>query len=216
MKKTLLFDFSKTILFPKDSKYKGSLNSLHKENKDKKGYKFWDHFYVNEDLLFYLAKNAQSFNCHIFTTGRIQETSEVQTIIPKVFQQTFTVADINIKKDDSRSYLYIAKKLDLSPQEITFIDDSQTNIKAAQKAKFDAIHFTNNQELITNLEVIKLYITLFSEYKKLLEYQKVHPKEIKEVNSVKIQIKSNLEKLLSTYPNQEAKALVKLIVKEIK
>lgn len=216
MKKTLLFDFSKTILFPKNTKYNGSLNSLHQENKDKKDYKFWDFFYVNEDLLFYLAKNAQIFNCHIFTTGRIQETPEVQTIIPKVFHHIYTVADIKIKKDDPKSYLYISKKLNLSPQEITFIDDSEKNIKAAKKAKFDVIHFANNQDLITNLEIIKIYITLFAEYKKLLEYQKVHPKEKKEINVIKLKIKEHLEKLIPDYPNQEAKALTSLITKETK
>jgi hypothetical protein len=54
MIKVLLFDFSRTLLFPTDNNYKGELNPLHAQLSQTPDYDFNKHFFLNTELLKYL------------------------------------------------------------------------------------------------------------------------------------------------------------------
>ncbi|MBI2011182.1 HAD-IA family hydrolase [Candidatus Daviesbacteria bacterium] len=153
MIKTILFDFSRVILLPKDENYLGGLNDLHKKLKSALGYSLIDYLYLNEPLLKKLKNFKDKFNLCIFTTGTIQNEKPLREILDKIFLDIFTVSNIG-PKTDPNSYLKIAGIINAPPEEILFIDDQLKNTKAAKEAGLQTIHFQSNDQLFKDLDLL--------------------------------------------------------------
>lgn len=154
---TLISDFSKVLLFVKDKKYSGKLNALNRQLAQEKGdYSFFDYFELNTDLLdFYtLLKKKYSISLNIFTTGTIQENEQLQPFLYPLFENVFSANNLGLNKENSQSYIVLAKKLSAVPRKILYIDDNSTNIEAAQQAGMNAVLYTNNVTI--QKEVLRL------------------------------------------------------------
>lgn len=57
-----------------------------------------------------------------------------------------------LKKPEPEIFNLMAERYDLLPTETIFIDDNLNNIATAQKLGFDAIHFSNTQKLLADLQ----------------------------------------------------------------
>lgn len=152
MIKTLLLDFSRTLLLPK-SPYSGKLNDLYRSIISKE-YHFYDHFILNEELLNYLKPLKDKYTLAIYTTDIIQNDPAIKPILDKLFSQIFVANDLGISKKDSEGYLLISKVLKNKPEEILFIDDQQSNLEAAQQIGFQTIQFISNKQLFDRLRKI--------------------------------------------------------------
>lgn len=86
MVKAIVSDVSKVLLFTKDENYKGSLNGLYRENKNKEGFRFFDYFRFNTELLDYYNKISGNLDLYIFTRDIIQKDPELQKYWQKVFK----------------------------------------------------------------------------------------------------------------------------------
>ena len=141
MKKIIISDFSRTILFPKNDEIK-KLNKYHRENKDKKWYDINKEFYINTDLL----DVYKSFNWkkYIFTTWKIQEEKEIKDKIDWIFDDIFIV-DNFWEKTDKETYLKLADKLWYETKNILFIDDSENNIIAAKEVWLQTFLYSQNK-----------------------------------------------------------------------
>lgn len=64
--------------------------------------------------------------------------------------------DVKMVKPNSDIYEFILSKYNLKPSETLFIDDTKTNLDAAEKHGIDTIHFNNPDQLRS--ELIKLDI----------------------------------------------------------
>jgi len=148
MIKTILCDFSRVILFPKDGSYLGKLNPLHNELRQKNEGSFQDYFSFNDELLNYFSKLKGKISLYIFTTGSVQEA---QARIKPIFGQILTVREYNISKEDPQAYIFITKKLGIKPEETLFIDDKKENIDAAKEAGLLVIHYKDNLTLFDSL-----------------------------------------------------------------
>ena len=148
----LLFDFARVFLFAKDKNYKGELNALHKQLSPSPGYKFFDHFKFNEELLSYAEKLKTKVDLYMFTSGTIQETPEVQMKIVDLFKEIFSAQKLSLFKTDHGAYVDIATRMGKTPEEILFIDDAPSNILAAQEAQLSTILYSNNLQLMTELK----------------------------------------------------------------
>jgi len=155
MIRALVCDFSRVILFPKDDKYNGSLNSFYKELSAKGNFGFWSKFRLNEELLNFLQDISNRLDVYIFTTGYIQEDPEVNPSIRKVSKEIFSAARLKIKKADPKSYEKIAKRIGINPEEILYLDDQRKNIIAATRAGCSTVIFRSNKQA---LEKIKKYL----------------------------------------------------------
>jgi FMN phosphatase YigB (HAD superfamily) len=144
----LLFDFSRVLLFPKDLSYSGSLNSLYREHKDEPGFTFFDYFRLNIELLEFLDTLRDSCSFYMFTSESIQNAPEIFPEIDKRFKKIYSALDIGFTKKDSEAYSYIAQDLGVVAAELLFVDDTQENIEAAQKAGLGTFLYKNNQEFI--------------------------------------------------------------------
>lgn len=139
MIKALLFDFSRTLLFPTDKNYLGGLNSLYRELQQKENFKFLEHFELNNELLNYLVTVKNKFGLYIFTSESIQEDPAIKSDLAIIFTKVFSAKETGLSKKDPKSYELIAKELNISPNEILFIDDSQENLNAAKIAGLNTL-----------------------------------------------------------------------------
>jgi len=156
MIRVILSDFSRVILQVKDKTYKGTLNGLYQELVAKnKTFNFYDYYEFNEELLTFYKKLKRNYSVNIFTLGSIQKNSaEVKKRIRNIFDNVFSSKDLGLNKNDSRSYILIAKKLHKKPEEILFIDDQEENIKAAKKMGLKTVLFENTHMLLSKLKIL--------------------------------------------------------------
>ena len=152
---TILSDFSKVILFPKKVNFIGGLNRLHRElfssNKD---YDFFEYFTLNTELLDCYKSLKNKYSINIFTTGEIQNVTQVKEIIKPIFDQIISANEFALSKTDSKSYVSVTKKLLKRPEEILYIDDNEKNIIAAKKAGLNTFLYKDNKSLISFLNSI--------------------------------------------------------------
>lgn len=150
---TILSDFSRVILNPKDKNYRGTLNGLHKELSEKNNnYAFFDYFEFNEEILNVYRQLKTKYSVNVFTTGTIQNRAEVRQVIDPIFDNIYTAKDFGIDKKHPEAYLFIAHKLNKKPNEIIFIDDKQVNIDVANQAGLNTILYTDFQSTLNLLK----------------------------------------------------------------
>jgi HAD superfamily hydrolase (TIGR01509 family) len=151
MIKLLLFDLSRTLLFPADKNYKGELNQLHAQLSQKPGYDFSKHFVLNKELLDYLNSIKWKYNLCIFTSGVIQEAPEIELPLSRLFTKILSAEKLGLSKKDPVAYSLIAAEFGILPSEILYVDDSPPNIDAASKAGVQVILYTTSQEIISKI-----------------------------------------------------------------
>ncbi len=152
----ILFDFSRVLLFPKDGNYKGMLNDLYRKIIKKQGYKFFDYFELNNELLQFMNKLKSKYTLSIFTTDIIQKDPALREILNNNFKNIFAANDLGISKKDPDAYKLIADKLECRLNEIIYVDDNLKNVEAAQSVGTLAIHYISDDNLIKELE--KIYV----------------------------------------------------------
>lgn len=151
MQRTIIFDFSRVLLFPKDKTYTGSLNEKHRALSQKPDYHLLDHFSLNDELLKCLSNLKSKYHLFIFTSETIQDDLSLQPFLSPLFEVIFSASKLGIDKKDSLSYKTLAEKIGLEPKDILYVDDTLDNIHAAQKAGVNCIHYENNPQLLAEL-----------------------------------------------------------------
>lgn len=154
MIKAIIFDLSRTLLFPRDSGFKGELNAFHSEHKKEPDYQFLDHFKLNEELLTSLRGIKSKYNLYIFTSGSIQNAPEIKPRLDEIFKKIYSSEVIGLGKKDPEAYSFIAKDIGVRPFEILFIDDSKNNLQAAKQADLNVRHY---KEFLKLNEMLKGY-----------------------------------------------------------
>ena len=157
MIKVLLLDFSRTLLFPKDAEYKGDLNPLHKELSQKGGYNFSNYFELNNDLLKFLKGLKDKYKIYIFTSGSIQNVSEIKEKLDEVFDGIFSSEETGFSKKVPEAYEHLAEKLNVKPQEILFIDDSEANIEVARSVGYWILRYQTNEKIMGEINKLLKY-----------------------------------------------------------
>jgi len=150
MIKTIISDFSFTLLFSKGNL--GKTNSFHEEHKNDIWYKIFDYFELNNELL-EILKNF-NWKKYIFTTKYIQEDISIKEITNSIFSKTFIWKDLNLSKNDKKSYEFLLNKIWTKPENTLFIDDSIDNIEAAKLAWLQTFLYSRNK----NNELEKILI----------------------------------------------------------
>lgn len=149
---TILSDLSGVLLQVRNKDYKGTLNGLHYELSQKYfQYNFFDYFEFNEELLNFFQRMKGRYVLGIYTTGVIQNLVEVRKILDPVFSHIFSTLDFNTNKTRSSAYGFVTERMDVSSDKILFIDDKSENIEAAVKAGLNAIKYTDNNTLFSEL-----------------------------------------------------------------
>lgn len=150
MIKALVTDVSRVLLFPKDEKYNGSLNALYKERIFEKDFQFFKYFKVNKELLdFYKILNI---DIHILTSDIIQDAPELKHYWGGVISKIFSASKMGVKKSDTEVYKKVLGELDLTAEEVLYIDDNQDNLEVAKKVGLKTIWYGNNEQAISEIK----------------------------------------------------------------
>lgn len=149
---TIVFDLSRTLLFPKNKNYKGELNGLYKEVSGDTDFNFFNYFYLDAETLSFLEILKDKCDLYIFTTGSIQNDPKIKKRLLSIFKRIFSAEEMKLFKKDPKSYKEISKALNRSPQEIVYVDDSKENLEAARLADFNVVLFSNYSSLRKSLE----------------------------------------------------------------
>lgn len=152
--KVLLSDFSKVLIFPKDSSYTGTLNALFKDAVQGEKKDFWSLYALNQELLDFYQKliDQHQLVCAIWTSGTLQRSPELAEYLSPVFDHDYSVVDLKVAKSEPQAYKLLATELQVTPEEMIFIDDSLSNVEAAGEAGVSAIQFQNTNQAKVDLE----------------------------------------------------------------
>ena len=133
---TILSDFSRVIIKPKDKNYSGALNPIHRELTEKFGqsYNLFDHFEINDRLLDFYKSLKANYSINLFTTDIIQNHPQIRPELEGVFENIFAANDLGLNKKEPAAYLFLCKKMDVRPASVIYIDDQLGNIEAAKAA----------------------------------------------------------------------------------
>jgi HAD superfamily hydrolase (TIGR01549 family) len=151
MIKAIVSDFSRVLLFPKDKTYQGSLNALHKKFSINNDYNILDYFELNTELLDYYKTLTPSINLYILTSDTIQDDPVLQQYLNPIFKTIYSASKMNVDKKNPEAYKKICIDLNLLPEEVLYVDDSEENSKAAESAGLQIIQYNNNLDLFENI-----------------------------------------------------------------
>ncbi len=150
---TIITDFSRVILNPKDKNYKDTVNGLYKTLKQKNPLlNFFEYFEFDDEVLNLYSSLKDKYSLNIFTTGGIQKAPEVQSKIAGIFENVFSAEDLGVEKDQAKTYKLLSDKLQTRPEDILYIDDQIKNIEAAKEAGMTTTLFQNIEQLTSELK----------------------------------------------------------------
>ncbi len=161
MIKSIISDFSRTILFPKDLVTSLELNGIHKREianiKNKNVYELnnedlnltesvypaYNFYIINHPLLnlFSSLKHHKELKLYVFTSGFVQTHPDFKEDL-SIFDQIVSISDLNnISKRDSESYKLFCEKFDIVPEEAIYIDNEKVCLDAASQIYLNTILF---------------------------------------------------------------------------
>ncbi len=157
--KCILFDFSRTLIFPNDRDYAGKLNVLYTTLPEHRRDDNFFHWYTLNDQLIAKAYELkhQGYKIALYTSGALHEIPCVTEKIQGLFDHVFTTRVVGLAKDDPAVYYDIALSLDLSPAEVLFIDDLEKNCTGAREAGMQAIQFKNNEQCFREMDTFGIH-----------------------------------------------------------
>jgi len=155
MIKAIISDFSYVLLFPNNAAYRGSLNAKHQElSADDEGYDFFGTFLLNEELMDVYKSYSDKIPAYIYTSAYIQEHDPVKKKLDPVFKRILSAARMGNKKSKASSYGEVCREIGVETHEAVFIDDSPTNVEAAEQAGLHAIQHVSNEQSIKEIQKI--------------------------------------------------------------
>ncbi len=152
MTKTIISDFSRVLLFPKDHAYEGGLNALNSELSAKNpAYDFLDTFELNEHLLAYYSGLNETTPVHIFTSETIQDHPAIRQTVLDAVTSVLGAKKLGVHKSEASAYNKVLEAVSAKPSEVIYIDDKQTNLDVAKKLGIATILHAENDTTIEQL-----------------------------------------------------------------
>ena len=148
--KVLIVDFSRVLIFP-TAENVDSLNKHHETLSKDPLYRLFDHFWLNHELLGYLEKVSEHMPVYIFTDGKLHKLPEVVPHLKDMFTEKHTVESLGLNKKQPESYLSLAERFGVKPEEMVFVDDKAANVAAAKQAGLNTILYLSNNKTLQSL-----------------------------------------------------------------
>jgi putative hydrolase of the HAD superfamily len=116
---------------------------------------FWAGDQLNGLLVQFIMKEIRPYYSTAILSNAWPEAREKFTQIFKldnVVDMLIISAEEGLAKPDQQIYLIAARKLDVNPVEIIFIDDLLVNVEAAKAIGMHGIHFKNTKQIIDEIK----------------------------------------------------------------
>ena len=147
----VLSDFSRVLLFPKDERYEGGLNKLHREITKDPTYVFFDHFALNQELFDFFKALKTRYPVSIFTSEAIQNDKAMRPLLDAAFDHIFSAQELGLVKTQKEAYVKIADQLGTAPDSILYLDDNKANLEAAHDAGLVTMRYSSNRQTIDEM-----------------------------------------------------------------
>ena len=154
MIKAILSDFSRVILRPKNREGNDSMGRFHREMQETEGYRIFDYFELNAELLDFYRSLKGRYPIYMFTTSFLEKEPEIARQIEGIFDRILVTHEMGLHKKEPSSYVTVARELGYQPEEILYIDDTPHRAAAAEAAGMKVVLFTTNAEAIPEIEKI--------------------------------------------------------------
>ncbi|MBI5151558.1 MAG: HAD-IA family hydrolase [Candidatus Pacebacteria bacterium] len=150
---TLISDFSYVLLFPKDLRYKGRLNDLHKQLSQGGTYTILDHYLFNDELFTAYSewKKKTGGSLFLYTDGQMHRIPELRQHLEPVFDALYCSDDVGYRKNNPLGYTALLAKIEKNPDEVLFIDDKDQNLEASKEAGLTTLKYISNTQTIQAL-----------------------------------------------------------------
>lgn len=114
----------------------------------------------NRELLDVIEKlNAAGYMVAILSNY----TSELREVIAKngiekyfAPEHVFVSSEIGYQKPNPEAFLHVCRALEISPEEMVFIDDSEKSLSTAEEVGYAPIQFTENESLFARLAELEI------------------------------------------------------------
>ncbi len=112
-----------------------------------------DGFDINTELIEFLIKNKKDYGLLLlYSNLGVQSVESVKKIVPKLFDHVdgeYYASNVKYIKPDVRGFKEILNIWGLEPSEVIFIDDNQSNIKAAESLGIGVVHYEDLGDIST-------------------------------------------------------------------
>jgi HAD superfamily hydrolase (TIGR01509 family) len=111
---------------------------------------------LNEPILEAYSKIASHQSVMLLSNATDRLHTDLQKLgIHSKFQRIFNSSDYGYAKPEEEIYKIVLRETNASPDEILFIDDSESNVRVAKSLGFQVHHFKNHTDLEKILETTK-------------------------------------------------------------
>lgn len=147
---TLLFDFSWVLVFPKQktTTRDGSVSQTYLQQSSTK--QVHDILDFNQELVAWVRKTP--LTSYVLSASSPEMLAALRPEFVPPFIDMFSTKTLSMSKHDPQTFLSIAEKLKVTPQNILFTDDNSGNIDAAKTAGLQTILFQSNQDFFKRIE----------------------------------------------------------------
>ncbi len=110
----------------------------------------------NTELIDYCRELRANYRVAILSNSFVgaREREEARYQFSQLSEFIIYSHEVGMMKPDPRIYALTCERLELSPQEVIFIDDVQKNIDSACEFGIHGIVFENNQQVVLDIESI--------------------------------------------------------------
>jgi putative hydrolase of the HAD superfamily len=112
-----------------------------------------------DDSIFAVIKQLKKKNVKmgiLSNTASVMHSAVEKLMDMSYFDYVFLSCDIGMEKPDKEIFEHVTEKLPCTKEGILFVDDRLSNINAAKNFGINAVHFTDTNHLVTDLNALEI------------------------------------------------------------
>jgi putative hydrolase of the HAD superfamily len=117
---------------------------------------------INWQLVEYVEQlKKKKYQIHMLT-DTIDLSRKTDLVVKEIdghFQNVFKSYEEGIKKPDKNAFINMLKKINAEPKECVFVDDYESNVRAADELGITAVQFTTTEKLKESFEKLGINVT---------------------------------------------------------
>jgi len=116
----------------------------------------WGNTRTNQELIAYLLskKDAYSFTLLTNNSPEIEAHMEAVYKIPKFYQHFISSSEYALSKSDSKLYEEVMARIQATPEQCIFVDDTPANVQAAANLGITGVLYRTLDEFKKDLEKV--------------------------------------------------------------
>lgn len=113
---------------------------------------------INQPMLDLVdSLKASGYKTALLSNNTLEAAAMMRASSVDAHFDTFIVsAEVGIMKPDPEIYQLLCRNLEVDPEELVFIDDSQRSLSSANECGFTPLLFTTYEQLLVDLQTLKI------------------------------------------------------------